>query len=382
MEEFDTIYDFAEWCINSNVNIFTQTVNIHGEELTFDVYIVKQIGFTSQEQINNFFELCAQNDANTQLIISEQLLIGKNLIFTPPYRCKGLIIFVNTLSNNGTISMTARGSSAEGNDLYLYKLNNEYQIVPKEGAFGSDSYSRRGSGANAGQPGHNGIGRQTGGGGAGGQSHGDTTSTINYLGGGHGSSYSGGAGGGGVDINWSGYNYTQNRPDPGTGAGSDAFATRWSSSWYNRNAGGGAGNPGGRGRYSSGYNIDFNGEDGTGGLIVIYVNHFLSFGHFSSNGSKGGNANASGGGSGGGSINIFCINEMPDNIFSVSGGEPGTGGEAAGAKGGDGTFSIDIIPEIKNNFFSGKLLRFNSDIYRNVNVNDTLFDVNQFFGEL
>lgn len=381
MEEFDTIYDFAKWCCNNKTGTFTETVNIHGEELSFDVYIEKQILFSTQEKINEFFILCTQEDANTQLIISDKILINEGLILIPPYRCKGLILFVNTLSNNGTISMTARGSSAEGNDLYLYKLNDEYQIVPKEGALGSDSYSRRGSGANAGQPGHDGIGRQTGGGGAGGQAHGDTTSTINYLGGGHGSSYSGGAGGGGVDINWSGYSYTQNRPDPGTGAGSDAFAARYSSSWYNRNAGGGAGNPGGRGRYASGYNVNFNGEDGTGGLIVIYVNNFLSYGNYSSNGSKGGNANASGGGSGGGSINIFYTNEMPDDVFSVSGGSGGTGGEATGAKGGDGTFSRDIIPEIKNNFFSGEL-RFNSDMYKNINTNETLFDVNQFFGEL
>ena len=97
--EFDTIYDFAEWCCNNKTGTFTETVNIHSEELSFDVYIVKQISFTSQEQINNFFELCTHNDANTQLIISNKILINEGLILIPPYRCKGLILFVNTLSN-------------------------------------------------------------------------------------------------------------------------------------------------------------------------------------------------------------------------------------------------------------------------------------------
>ena len=67
-------------------------------------------------------------------------------------------------------------------------------------------------------------------------------------------------------------------------------------------AGGGAGNSGGKSirSYSS------HGQNGTGGLLVIFTNEFLNENIISSNGSNGGYAyRAGGGGSGGGSINIF-----------------------------------------------------------------------------
>jgi hypothetical protein len=41
--------------------------------------------------------------------------IPANTTVTPTNRCKGLYMFINgTLTNNGTISMTARGAHAEG----------------------------------------------------------------------------------------------------------------------------------------------------------------------------------------------------------------------------------------------------------------------------
>ena len=77
---------------------------------------------------------------------------------------KGMTIYcTGTLTNNGTINMTARGAKAEGEDVYLWKnTDNSYEYVPAVGGIGS-----RGQSGNA-ESGAAGVKRQTGGGGAGG----------------------------------------------------------------------------------------------------------------------------------------------------------------------------------------------------------------------
>lgn len=49
---------------------------------------------------------------------------------------KGMMIYcTGTLTNNGTISMTARGAKAEGQNVYLWKnSDNSYEFVPAVGA--------------------------------------------------------------------------------------------------------------------------------------------------------------------------------------------------------------------------------------------------------
>ena len=51
---------------------------------------------------------------------------------------KGMMIYcTGTLTNNGTISMTARGAKAEGQNVYLWKnSDNSYEFVPAVGAEG------------------------------------------------------------------------------------------------------------------------------------------------------------------------------------------------------------------------------------------------------
>ena len=77
---------------------------------------------------------------------------------------KGMTIYcTGTLTNNGTINMTARGAKAEGEEVYLWKnTDNSYEYVPAAGGIGS-----RGQSGNA-EAGAAGVKRQTGGGGAGG----------------------------------------------------------------------------------------------------------------------------------------------------------------------------------------------------------------------
>lgn len=378
---FDTIYDFILWFREHSTKIqnipITIKANIHDEQLTFDVYFLKDTIFNSNEDVSKLFSKCKE-DSNTQLIIANKIVIQNDVTFTPNYRCRGIIIFADTIINNGKISMTARGAKGDGNNLYLYKLNNEYQIVPKDGALGADRVDiyAKWNGPWAANPGYDGIGRQTGGGANGAQGHGDGDwdSWIYTMGGGQGSSYSGGAGSGGADINHPG-TWTILKPEPGTGAGTDGLGLRWSSSWYNRNGGGGAGNPGGRGRYASGYNTALDGESGTGGLIIIYTNKISGSGSFIAEGSKGGSGNHGGGGSGGGSINIFTKEPLENPIYSVAGGTS----KSNGGKGGNGTFSQDIIPEISE--FNIKFNKLNSDIYKNIKDNQKEFNYSYMFGD-
>ena len=76
---------------------------------------------------------------------------------------KGLLIYcTGTLTNNGTIDMTARGARAVGEDVFLWKnSNNEYEYVPAEGASKSDEYTWGKNAIATGTTGKSGEGRQT-----------------------------------------------------------------------------------------------------------------------------------------------------------------------------------------------------------------------------
>ena len=106
--------------------------------------------------------------------------------------------------------------------------------------------------------------------------------------------------------------------------------------------GGGAGNPGGTRAATGGY-VAYNGESGTGGLLVIYANNFENKGSIISNGSAGGyGKRTGGGGSGGGSINIFYSNLLNQGSLSANGGSAGGGGWKGGF-GGSGCITIGNI---------------------------------------
>ncbi len=109
---------------------------------------------------------------------------------------KGMLVCATgTITNNGAISMTARGAKAVGENVYLWKNISEgqtinYEFVPVSGAGGASRRACNSAGQSAGA---NGTGRQTGGGGSG-QSGGGCK--VAYSGAGSaGTSYSGGTGG-------------------------------------------------------------------------------------------------------------------------------------------------------------------------------------------
>lgn len=160
------------------------------------------------------------------LKVNGNLTINKNVILTA---CKsdngyggpkGMLIYcTGKLTNNGTISMTARGAKAEGQDVFLWQNDDEsYEYVPKVGASGGASVTGYSSSASrvGNVSGKNGSDRKTGGGGSGFAMawYGTTLTTPR---GGNGTSYSGGSGAGGYMRHHA--SYTQ--PDLNVMKGSD-----------------------------------------------------------------------------------------------------------------------------------------------------------------
>ena len=254
---------------------------------------------------------------------------------------KGLLIYcTGTITNNGTIDMTARGARAEGQNVYVYEnRTNNYEYIPYEGAIGGEAQISTGT-MIAGKPGKNGENRKTGGGGSGAAKRYSETGGSRVSGAGtNGTSYSGGSAGGAICVR---YNAQGQKGVENGGAGGKGISAYSS----NYGAGGGAGNPGGYGMKSeSTYsNSTFAGENGTGGLLIIYGENINNNNIIKSNGSNGGKATsndniASGGSSGAGSINIFYKDTIKgkENIL-VRGGKMNNGGA-----GGDGTVTIGKI---------------------------------------
>ena len=151
---------------------------------------------------------------------------------------KGLMIYcTGTITNNGTISMTARGARAEGENVYLYENNNNtFEYIPAQGAKGGESLRKgRNSGGN-GINGYAGSKRQTGGGGSGAVWASDDNPIAISGAGGTGTSYSGGAGGGGCNQN-SGLTIQAEDGSSTGGKGGNGRGYRASSSWATRLAG-------------------------------------------------------------------------------------------------------------------------------------------------
>ena len=248
------------------------------------------------------------------------LTINKDVTVTPQTRKKGFVMYVaGTLTNNGAISMTARGAKAAGQNVQLYKNESEtFETIPATGAAGA-----AGQRMSNGVTGTSGTARKTGGGGSGaGRSSGTGGNAA------AGTSYSGGSGGGGCDAD-------------GGCHGGHAVANGGAGGAGTRYGGGGAGNPGGT------HHKNGPGGTGTGGLLIIYVNDFNNNGLIVSNGTAGGGDNyvgkgGAGGGSGAGSINIFYKNLIEKGSITATGGAGGKSGRPGGA-GGEGSITIGSI---------------------------------------
>ncbi len=281
---------------------------------------------------------------------------------------KGMYLCVlGDIYNNGTISMTARGTyNQEGENVYLWKnTDDSYEYVPAEGSNGANSRDIDGRGRTVivhGSKGDNGENRTTGGGGSGGIFD-RNTYIYNVGGGAQGTSYSGGSGGAGV-YRWTNWNavlaqdtFLESNGKTNGGAGGTGFALQTDyNNHYGNGGGGGAGTPVGTNNWTGNGSVYENtsAETGTGGLLVIYANYLNNSGKITSNGVKGASVKANGGcsaagaGSGAGSINIFAKEVKELGITSAIGGNGGYANAANGGAGGDGAITINELGSILN----------------------------------
>ena len=180
------------------VTINDKTYNLQvyefNENLTIDVsteFGTEQDVATDTDYAQNMIAIKVNGDLN----INQEAILTTHASKSGYGGPKGMFIYcTGTVTNNGTITMTARGAKAEGEDVYLYKNNdNTYEYVPAEGATGGKGLVRVGGGN--GNDGEKGLNRQTGGGGSG-----AVYSGLGGVGtsgdGSYGTSYSGGTGGG------------------------------------------------------------------------------------------------------------------------------------------------------------------------------------------
>ena len=357
----DSIIDFT---LNNDLPDGNYNITINGsidggvtiENVTYPVEIKNfydNVTYTSSSSSDGIIELGDDTDEYKMLIVKyhKNLTIGEGVTLTAnthttliestnyelTYK-KGMYINVaGKLTNNGTISMTARGTyNQEGENVYLYKnRDNTYEYVPALGATGGNSAYLRNAGCVflAGIAGNNGTNRQTGGGGSGGAFN-NVSGTV-YSGiGGTGTSYSGGSGGGGTTYRGDG-GVTGNAGSSSGGAGGNAYSNYYSNT-AGYAAGGGAGNPGGSYAGSS-CCAKNSGQTGTGGLLIINTDALENTGTINSSGMKGGyGSGASGGSSGGGSINIFYRTLISEGTIASTGGTA----ESNGSKGGDGSVTL------------------------------------------
>ena len=168
----DEIYNLKVYAFDENQEIITNT----------------QLG--TEEDVgasNKYAENMIVLKVNGDLTIEEGATLTAYASKTGHGGPKGMMIYcTGTLTNNGTVSMTARGAYAEGQNVYLWKnTDGSYETVPAVGARGADVVS---SSYVNGIKGNNAINRQTAGGGSGASYRGVSGA------GSAGTSYSGGTG--------------------------------------------------------------------------------------------------------------------------------------------------------------------------------------------
>lgn len=181
------------------VTVQDETYGVHAYEFNESQTWDDSVAFGSEKDVATSTSDMAKNmvvvKINGDLTINEGVTVTAYANKDGYGGPKGMLIYcTGTLINKGTISMTARGAYAEGQNVYLYKnADNTYEYVPAIGANGGNEIT----GKDAYNDGQNGELRQTGGGGTGGVKWESKSSFAKK--GGNGTSYSGGTGSGGQE---------------------------------------------------------------------------------------------------------------------------------------------------------------------------------------
>ena len=298
---------------------------------------------------------------------------------------KGMYVCVlGTLTNEGNITMTARGTyNCEGEDVYLWhNIDDSYEYVPAAGGAGGAGTAVR-SVANTlprakGNAGENGTGRALGGGGSGGNSvWRNTTGLYCYTpAGASATSYSGGSGSGGLTTYSEAGSVSSGAPGENGGAGGNAHCLQLNVNMHEY-AGGGAGNKAGVGKQSvravESNNSAYNVQNGTGGLLVLYADLLSNDGMISSDGSAGGShpdggsaGSSAGGSSGGGSVNIFAKEILKKGSYEANGGKNLYTDAAPGGNGGNGNVTFNLLGSVLN--FKGNPMKIKVSTSEKINT--------------
>lgn len=113
-------------------------------------YEIESNGMVYNVEVYNFYDnttytsdpVLGDEVADQSMLIlkyHKDLIIENGVILTPQVRKKGTLICVNgTLTNNGKISMTARGAITVGDNVYLWKnTDGSYETIPAIGGIGA-----------------------------------------------------------------------------------------------------------------------------------------------------------------------------------------------------------------------------------------------------
>ena len=295
---------------------------------------------------SNYFTSTA--DSRSALVyIDGDFTIDSGQTFIPSNRKLFTAIYVKgNLAVEGSISMSQRGSNHGGVPVSAGNIkliaDGTYSSVPNPqipsggGSAGAASAEAQSNDDKQGGNGGAGSAGGTGGGGGGGAGVGGNNPS-GYNGrakggaGAAGTSFSGGPGGGGATDLTSGALAPGRTGSAGSANGGAGGAGAPSPSHYDSH--GGSGNPGGQGYDADGTDPAENGNDGTGGVLVIYVE-----GDYSGSGSVAANGvggNGEGGATGGGSVSIFVKGTDGGPTPTAAGGSA-LGGAIDGATGGTG----------------------------------------------
>ena len=126
----DETYNLKVYSFNEDLNIKVDTTLGTEEDVA-----------TASEYAKNMIVLKVNGDLTVEEGATLTAYASKDGYGGP----KGMTIYcTGTLTNNGTISMTARGAKAEGQNVYLWKnTDNSYEYVPAVGAKGGIGFSSR-----------------------------------------------------------------------------------------------------------------------------------------------------------------------------------------------------------------------------------------------
>lgn len=309
----DSDSSILKWAMNDDLTTGNYSLTVNDETYAIELYVNEgDVTYSSSPT------LCSATADNAMCIVKYKgnLTIDAGVTLTARTRKKGFLVLVmGTLTNNGSITMTGKGSNAASQNVYLWQnADGTYEYVPKVGASGARGTASNGDRGVNGNVGGTGTNRGTGGGGGGGNSY------SSYSGGGTiggagsaGTSYSGGAGGGGGNHSWG--------PSTGNAVGLQGGACYGVNSDNRCQTGVGI-NTG----IVSGYGWQQT-NLGTGGLLIVYASILNNNGSITANGvSPAARPGASaysfahGGASGGGSVNIFSSSYTGTGAVSASGG--------------------------------------------------------------